>query len=301
MQLLMTNQEMERTLLRISRDLVESHPDLQEAALVGIRRRGVPLARRLKRHIEDLTGHRLPLGILDINFYRDDLSLVGPQPIVGASQLDFPVAGRTLLLVDDVLYTGRTVRAALESLLDTAVPNGLSWWRSSTGDTASFPSRPITWVAGSIPGKTRWSTCTSPRGSGRGSVSHPEGLLGHAAQQPASTGHRRDAARRHRVDSEHGTRLQGDRHPSIKKVPTLRGRSIINLFYEASTRTRSSFEIAAKRLSADILNFSVSHQQRGKGGDPRRHGPQPGVHESRDHRPSASGGRSALASGRSVP
>ena len=122
MQLLMTNQEMERTLLRISKDLVESHPNLQDAALVGIRRRGVPLARRLKQNIEDLTGHSLPLGILDINFYRDDLSLVGPQPIVGASQLDFPVTGRTLVLVDDVLYTGRTVRAALESLLDYGRP-----------------------------------------------------------------------------------------------------------------------------------------------------------------------------------
>ena len=122
MQLLMTKQEMERTLLRLSRDLVESHPNIQEAALVGIRRRGVPLARRLNRNIEDLTGNRLPLGILDINFYRDDLSLVGPQPIVGASQLDFPVTGRTLLLVDDVLYTGRTVRAALESLLDYGRP-----------------------------------------------------------------------------------------------------------------------------------------------------------------------------------
>ena len=122
LQLLMTNQEMERTLLRISKDLVESHPNLQDAALVGIRRRGVPLARRLKQNIEVLTGHSLPLGILDINFYRDDLSLVGPQPIVGASQLDFPVTGRTLVLVDDVLYTGRTVRAALESLLDYGRP-----------------------------------------------------------------------------------------------------------------------------------------------------------------------------------
>lgn len=122
LQRLMTRREMDRTLLRISRDLVESHPNIQEAALVGIRRRGVPLARRLKRNIEDRTGHRLPLGILDINFYRDDLSLVGPQPIVGASQLDFSVTGRTLLLVDDVLYTGRTVRAALESLLDYGRP-----------------------------------------------------------------------------------------------------------------------------------------------------------------------------------
>ncbi len=122
LQLLMTDREMESMLLKISRDLVESHRNIREAALVGIRRRGVPLARRLRRNIEDLTGHRLPLGILDINFYRDDLSLVGPQPIVGASQLDFPVTGRTLLLVDDVLYTGRTVRAALESLLDYGRP-----------------------------------------------------------------------------------------------------------------------------------------------------------------------------------
>ena len=122
MKLLMTDREMERTLLRISRDLVESHPNLREAALVGIRRRGVPLARRLRQNIEALTGHSLPLGILDINFYRDDLSLVGPQPVVGASQLEFSVTGRTLLLVDDVLYTGRTVRAALESLLDYGRP-----------------------------------------------------------------------------------------------------------------------------------------------------------------------------------
>ena len=122
MQLLMTVQEMERSLLGISKNLVESQESFEKSALVGIRRRGVPLAERLQLNIKNLTGWHLPLGILDINFYRDDFSSAGPQPIVEASHLDFNVAGRNLILVDDVISTGRTVRAALESVLDYGRP-----------------------------------------------------------------------------------------------------------------------------------------------------------------------------------
>ncbi len=114
----MTDQDIDLALSRMAGEIVEAHEDLARVALIGIRRRGVPLAERLRQKIEEQTGIVVDLGILDINFYRDDLSLVGPHPKVGQSELDFDVRDRELLLVDDVLFTGRTTRAALESLLD---------------------------------------------------------------------------------------------------------------------------------------------------------------------------------------
>ena len=90
--------------------------------LIGIRRRGVPLAQRLQKKIEKLSSEKVPLGILDITFYRDDLSLVANQPIVEGSHLDFDLTDKDVLLIDDVLYTGRTTRAALESVLDYGRP-----------------------------------------------------------------------------------------------------------------------------------------------------------------------------------
>lgn len=118
----MTGGEIDLALSRIASEIIKDHAKLENTALVGIRRRGVPLAEALRSRVENASGVRLPLGILDITFYRDDLSLVDAQPVVESSQLDFEVAGRTILLVDDVLYTGRTVRAALESVLDYGRP-----------------------------------------------------------------------------------------------------------------------------------------------------------------------------------
>jgi pyrimidine operon attenuation protein/uracil phosphoribosyltransferase len=114
---LMTAGEMEVALDRIAREIVARHPVLTEAALVGIRRRGVPLAEVLRKKIEKMSGHSLSFGVLDITFYRDDLSLVATQPVVEGSYLDFDVSGKDVFLVDDVLFTGRTTRAALESVL----------------------------------------------------------------------------------------------------------------------------------------------------------------------------------------
>ncbi len=114
----MTPKEMEAELSRIATEITQAHPNLSSMVLIGIRRRGVPLAQRLQKKIEKLSGEELPLGILDITFYRDDLSLVDTQPVVEGSHLDFDVTGKEVLLIDDVLYTGRTTRAALESVLD---------------------------------------------------------------------------------------------------------------------------------------------------------------------------------------
>jgi pyrimidine operon attenuation protein / uracil phosphoribosyltransferase len=115
--------DVRRTLVRIAHEIVERDAG-EELAIVGIHRRGAVLAARLHRLVSELVGEEVPLGDLDISFYRDDLSLrpAGAHPVVHASHLDFPVDGRTVVVVDDVLYTGRTVRAAIEALFDYGRP-----------------------------------------------------------------------------------------------------------------------------------------------------------------------------------
>jgi pyrimidine operon attenuation protein / uracil phosphoribosyltransferase len=117
-----------RTLSRIAHEIIEANPDLERVALVGIQTRGVPLAHRLRRLIGERGGHEPVLGTVDITFYRDDLQVRGgepprhPQPVVRATKLDFPLEGMTCVLVDDVLYTGRTIRAAIDALFDYGRP-----------------------------------------------------------------------------------------------------------------------------------------------------------------------------------
>ena len=126
--LLLDPEAIERTLSRIAHEIIERNPDLDAVALVGIHTRGVPLARRLRRLIEERAGVSVPLGAVDITFHRDDVSVRGgeaplhPQPVVRATELDFPPEGTTCILVDDVLYTGRTIRAAIEALFDYGRP-----------------------------------------------------------------------------------------------------------------------------------------------------------------------------------
>jgi pyrimidine operon attenuation protein/uracil phosphoribosyltransferase len=117
-----------RTLSRIAHEIIEANPELDEVALVGIQTRGVPLAQRLARLIDERAGEAPQLGAVDITFYRDDVHVRGgeaplhAQPIVRETLLDFPLEGRTVVLVDDVLYTGRTIRAAIEALFDYGRP-----------------------------------------------------------------------------------------------------------------------------------------------------------------------------------
>jgi pyrimidine operon attenuation protein / uracil phosphoribosyltransferase len=118
----MTPREIDLALSRIAAEILEHHTSLDNTVLVGIRRRGVPLAEILRNKIEKLSGKKLPIGILDITFYRDDLSLVDIQPVVEGSKLNFDATGKEVILVDDVLFTGRTTRAALESIIDYGRP-----------------------------------------------------------------------------------------------------------------------------------------------------------------------------------
>jgi pyrimidine operon attenuation protein / uracil phosphoribosyltransferase len=113
---------MKRALSRLASEIVENNHGADDLYLVGIRRRGVPLAERIVDRIEKLEGKRPLYGILDITLYRDDLSTVGANPIVNRTELDEDVEGKVVVLVDDVLYTGRTIRAAMDQLMDFGRP-----------------------------------------------------------------------------------------------------------------------------------------------------------------------------------
>ena len=119
---LMSASEIERTLVRLAHEIVEKNAGVANLGLVGIRRRGVPLAERLARLIQRIERTPIPVGTLDITLYRDDLSTVGLKPVVQKTPMEFPVAGMDIILVDDVLYTGRTARAALDALFDHGRP-----------------------------------------------------------------------------------------------------------------------------------------------------------------------------------
>ena len=127
MPIVMDADRMARSLARIAHEIVERSRGSEELALVGIRTRGVPIARRVAQALHAINGHDVPTGALDITLYRDDLMRhpVGPQPVVRRTEIPFSIDDRLILLVDDVLYTGRTIRAALDALIDFGRPKAI--------------------------------------------------------------------------------------------------------------------------------------------------------------------------------
>jgi pyrimidine operon attenuation protein/uracil phosphoribosyltransferase len=127
MPIIMDADRMSRTLTRIAHEILERNRGVETLALVGIRARGVPIAQRLAGHLNAIAGASVPIGALDITLYRDDLmrTPVGPQPVVRRTEIPFSLDGRHILLVDDVLYTGRTIRAALDALIDFGRPSAI--------------------------------------------------------------------------------------------------------------------------------------------------------------------------------
>lgn len=114
-----------RALIRIAHEITEKNKGVKNVALVGIRTRGVPLAARIAEEIQKIENVKVPTGSLDITLYRDDLTTMGYNPVIHGTEIDFDVTGKHIVLVDDVLYTGRTIRAALDAIIDMGRPNSI--------------------------------------------------------------------------------------------------------------------------------------------------------------------------------
>ncbi len=121
--IIMDESGMRRAIVRIAHEIIEKNKGVEEVALMGIRTRGVPLAARIANEIKSIEGIDVPVGMLDITLYRDDLSTLGYNPIVHGTDIDFDLSGKIIVLVDDVLYTGRTIRAALDAVIDMGRPS----------------------------------------------------------------------------------------------------------------------------------------------------------------------------------
>ncbi len=252
--------DVDRAIRRIAHEVLEKNRGSDDLVLLGIQTRGVPLAKRLALALEAIEGSAVPAGSLDIGLYRDDLDQ-RPRTELGATAVPVPIGGKTVILVDDVLYTGRTIRAALDALADIGRPSRCP---------ACCSRRPWT-----------------PR------ASHSTGLhreeRADVARRTRFRSTRREGRRRrsrHRVegtDMNHFLTIEGltaddlngllddaDEfvevlHRPIPKVPALRGKTVATMFFEPSTRTKMSFEKAAKALSADTMSFAPGTSSLSKG------------------------------------
>ncbi len=125
--LIMDKAQLERTIHRMAHEIIEQNRGLEKIRLVGIRSRGVPLAERIAAYLKEIENTEIPVGIIDITLYRDDLSTISHQPVIKGSSIDFEMEGAVVILVDDVLFTGRTVRAAIDALLDFGRPKQIQY------------------------------------------------------------------------------------------------------------------------------------------------------------------------------
>ncbi|MCX8130650.1 MAG: bifunctional pyr operon transcriptional regulator/uracil phosphoribosyltransferase PyrR [Clostridia bacterium] len=119
---IMDESGMMRAITRISHEIIEKNKGINDVILIGIQRRGVPLAKMIAEKIKEVEGATVPVGILDITLYRDDLSMLSEHPIINGTEIDFPVTGKKVILVDDVIFTGRTTRAAIDAIMDIGRP-----------------------------------------------------------------------------------------------------------------------------------------------------------------------------------
>ncbi len=122
---ILSSQEISKALKRLTHQILEKNSDLSQLVLIGIQTRGVYLAERIKVSIEEIAAQEVPLGILGITFYRDDLTTIGPSPIVKETKINFALKDKRVVLVDDVLFTGRTIRAALDEIVDFGRPQSI--------------------------------------------------------------------------------------------------------------------------------------------------------------------------------
>ncbi|HHW30507.1 MAG TPA: bifunctional pyr operon transcriptional regulator/uracil phosphoribosyltransferase PyrR [Clostridiaceae bacterium] len=122
---IMDENAMNRALTRIAHEIIEKNKGIIDVVLIGIQRRGVTLAKWIAEKIKEVEGKEVPMGILDITFYRDDLSMLAEHPVINGTEINFPVTGKRVVLVDDVIYTGRTARAAIDAVMDLGRPSAI--------------------------------------------------------------------------------------------------------------------------------------------------------------------------------
>ena len=148
---IMTPEDIRRTLARIAHEIIEQNKDIEHLILVGIRTRGVPLAKRLAANIEDFEGLKIPVGALDISLYRDDLASLNLQPTLHRTDIPISIDGKSIVLVDDVLYTGRSTRAAMDALVDLGRPQSIQLAVLVDRGHRELPIRPT-----DSTGRNRW-------------------------------------------------------------------------------------------------------------------------------------------------
>ena len=258
--------DIHRALTRISHEILERNKGAGDLVLLGIPSRGVPLAQRIAERISAVEGLDVPVGSLDITMYRDDLRMKPARTLLPTEIPPGGIDDKTVVLVDDVLFSGRTIRAALDALNDVGRPRG----GAARGARRPRPPR------AADPGRLRRQE--PPHLAGRaGAASRLEetddvdavSIDGTRRETSSMKRHLLSAADLSRDDAEQvlttaeEMRSLADR--PIKKLPALRGRTVVNLFFEDSTRTRISFEAAAKRLSADVINFAAKGSSLSKG------------------------------------
>ena len=127
MKRILGSEDIRRTLYRLTHQVLEKNPNIKELVVIGVQTRGVYLAKRVQSLIKDLEGIDVPLGVLDITLYRDDLTAIGPKPLVKETRIGFDLSDKTVILIDDVLFTGRTARAALDEIMDFGRPKSIQF------------------------------------------------------------------------------------------------------------------------------------------------------------------------------
>ena len=271
----------DRALTRVAHEILEKNKGARDIVLVGIQRGGVHIARRLAARIHEIEKVEVPVGSLDITMYRDDLSTRKSQPVLQATDISFDITDKIMVLVDDVVFTGRTIRAALNSIMDYGRPKRIQLAVLVDRGHRELPIR-ADYVGKNLPtsAKEKVEVMLAEDGVeekvvilGEWSEESKSDSHGHNAKSCSSVAVRRltmalstkdllgikgMTADEIKLILDTAATFKDVSERDIKKVPALRGKTVINLFYEASTRTRTSFELAGKRLSADVINISTS-------------------------------------------
>ena len=268
--------DLRRAQTRIAHEIVERNRGAGDVVLVGLYTRGLAIARRLADAIAEFEDLDVPVGALDVSFYRDDIGLRAVTP-TGPTEVPVDITGRVVILVDDVLYTGRTVRAAMDALTELGRPRAIQLAVLVDRGHRELPIRPD-FVGKNLP--TRIGEDVRVRlhevDGGPDSVELRE-TTDEAGEEDKQRRRGRGGLVKHLLSIDDldveslnqlldlSEQFVAVNQRDIPKVPALRGKVVASLFYEDSTRTRLSFETAAKRLSCDVMTFSVSQSSVKKG------------------------------------